>query len=374
MRNELRLKVVKQFEPLSLENDLDLQYTVALAAELCQTSISFVSIIDDQTEWIKIDNGLNMKEVPLASSFCQYTMKSNRLFMVKDTLKDARFRNHPGVTGGPKIRFYASFPLITLEGFRIGTLCVVDTKPHTLTEKQKSTLKLLSKHATSIMELRLSLEQLDQSFIDIKLVRKSKSDNEIKLRSMFESLTDSYYLLGKNGEMIDFNRTAYNFVYTMFNEKLTHGCMMNDFLTKAYLDTFAFHYQNALLGQKVQIERQADFGDKGKIWWECVFEPVRNDSSEIIGVSYVARNIDGRKIHEEKILAQSRSLAKIGQIQAHDYRAPLATILGMLNLIEIENYKATKEYIIMLQKAANSLDQKITDVINIVNNEIVEGI
>lgn len=370
MKDELRLKAVKQFEPLHLEDDLDLQYTVALAAELCQTAIAFVSIIDNETEWVKVNKGYDIKEVPVASSFCQYTMKSNRLFIVKDTLKDIRFRNHPDVTGGPKFRFYASFPLITLDGHRIGTLCVVDTKPHSLNDKQKSTLKLLSKHATSIMELRLSLDQLDQSFIDIKQVRESKSDNEIKLRSMFESLTDSYYLLGKNGEMIDFNRTAYNFVHSMFNEKLTYGCMMNEYLTKAYLDTFAFHYQNALMGQKVQIERQADFGEKGKIWWECVFEPVRNDRSEIIGVSYVARNIDSRKIHEEKILEQNRSLAKIGEIQAHDYRAPLATILAMLHLIEIEDYQVTKDYVIMLQKAANTLDQKITDVINIVNNEI----
>jgi PAS domain S-box-containing protein len=370
MREQLRLQAVKQFEQLSLKSDHDLQYTVALAAELCQTSIAFVSIIDDQTEWIKVSRGTEIEELPLAYSFCQYTMKSNRLFIVKDTLKDARFRHYPNVTSGPKIRFYASFPLITMEGFRIGTLCVVDTKAHSLSNKQKSTLKLLSKHATSIMELKLSLAQLDQSFVDIKLVRESKIDNEIKLRSMFESLTDSYYLLGKNGEMIDFNRTAYNFVHTMFGAKLTYGAMMNDYLTKAYADTFAFHYQNALLGQKVQIERQADYGIKGKIWWECIFEPVRNDMSEIIGVSYVARNIDGRKLQEEKILAQNRSLAKIGEIQAHDYRAPLATILGLLHLIEIEDYKATKDYVIMLQAAAGQLDRKITEVINIVNNEI----
>lgn len=231
-------------------------------------------------------------------------------------------------------------------------------------------LKLLSKHATSIMELKLSLDLLDQSFVDIKLVRESKSDNEVKLRSMFESLTDSYYLLGKKGEMIDFNRTAYNFVDTMFGEKLTYGCLMNDYLTKAYIDTFAFHYQNALIGQKVQLERQADFGDKGKIWWECIFEPVHNDTNEIIGVSYVARNINSRKAYEQKILTKNRSLAKIGHVQAHDYRAPLATILGILSLIEIEDYNAPKEYLMMLQVAANTLDGKISNVIRIVNDEI----
>lgn len=352
-----------------LESDRDLAYTVGLAAALCNTSISFVSIIDDQTEWIKISKGINLKEVPLDQSFCQYAIKSNRLFMVKDTLKDHRFRESDMVKGSLQIRFCASFPLVTIAGCRIGALCVMDTKPHHLTEKQTSTLKLLSKHATGIMELKLSLAQLDQSLGDIRLVRESKSDNEIKLRSMFESLTDSYFLLGKAGEMIDFNRTAYNFVFTMFGAQLTQGSLMNDYLTKAYLDTFAFHYQNALRGERVQLERQADFGEKGKIWWECIFEPVRDDIGTIIGVSYVARNITNRKADEEKILAQNRSLTKIGEIQAHDYRAPLATILGMLNLIEVEDYHVTKDYIIMLQTAANQLDKKIMEVIHIVNTE-----
>jgi len=267
MNIDLRLQAIKKFEQLSLKNDHDLTYSVELAAELCQTSMSYVSVLDDTTQWIKVSKGISYEDTPLEHSMCSYNLKSNRLIIVNDTLKDRRFHHHPNVIGGEKFRFYASFPLVTLEGYRIGTLCVVDTKPHRLSDKQKSVLKLLSKHATSIMELRLSLSQLDQSQIDIKHVRENKSENEIKLRSMFESFTDSYYLLGLNGEMMHFNRTAYNFVWTIFGEKLTYGAMMNEYLTNAYVDTFAFHYHNALKGEKVQLERQADYGVKGKIWW-----------------------------------------------------------------------------------------------------------
>lgn len=364
---ELRLNAVKQFEHLNFKNDAELNYTINLAAELCNTPISFISIIDADTQWIKLGKGIDVEKVDLELSICKYTIKRNRLFIVKDTLKDRRFKNYPNVKDGMMMRFHASFPLITMEGYRVGTLCVMDTKPHELTDKQKASLKLLSKHATSLMELRLSLSQLDQSFNDIRQIRESKSDNEIKLRSMFESLTDSYYLLGKEGEIIDFNRTAYNFVLTMYGRKLIQGAMINDFLTKPYLDTFNTHFQNTLKGNKVQFDRQADYGEKGKIWWECIFEPVRNDSAEIIGISYVTRNINERKANEEKIRLQNKALSRIGEIQAHDYRGPLTTILGLLYLIEIENYVTTPEYIIMLKDAANELDKRIRDVIKIVD-------
>jgi PAS domain S-box-containing protein len=366
MTEELRLNAVKQFDQLNLKNDTELNYTINLAAELCNTPISFISIIDADTQWIKVGKGIELEKVDLESSICRHTIKRNRLFIVKDTWKDRRFKHYPNVKDGMKMRFHASFPLITMEGYRVGTLCVMDVKPHELTDKQKASLKLLSKHATSLMELRLSLSQLDQSFLDIRQIRENKSDNEIKLRSMFESLTDSYYLIGKEGEIIDFNRTAYNFGVSMFERKLSQGAMINDFLTKPYIDSFNTHFQRALNGNKVQLDRQADFGEKGKIWWECIFEPVRNDSGEIIGISYVARNIDERKANEEKILSQNKALIRIGEIQAHDYRGPLTTILGLLYLIEIENYAATEEYVIMLKTAANELDKKIRDVIKIV--------
>lgn len=87
MVNDLRLQAVRQFEELNLKNDSDLKYTVTLAAEICQTPISFVSIIDDVMERIKVGVGIDITEVPLSKSFCQYAMTSNRLFIVNDTLR-----------------------------------------------------------------------------------------------------------------------------------------------------------------------------------------------------------------------------------------------------------------------------------------------
>jgi len=216
-------------------------------------------------------------------------------------------------------------------------------------------------------ELKLILEQLDKSMGDLKKIREYKTDNEVKLRSMFESLADAYFLFGKDAEIIDFNKAAYDFVKDKYGEGLTCGRSMTDFLMPDYRKTFHAHYRKALGGAYTHLERLGDYGQKGTIWWDCVFEPVRNDNGEIIGVSYVSRNINDRKLNEERILEQNRSLSRVAEIQSHDYRGPVATILGLMALIRGDDYVASKEYLMMLNTAVEQLDEKIHDVVNIVN-------
>ncbi|HWZ14338.1 MAG TPA: GAF domain-containing protein [Mucilaginibacter sp.] len=371
MNKEQRLKVVKQFEKLNLEYDKELRHTVSFAAKICNSPVAMITLLDEETQWIKVKKGITIEQIPGDISFCRHAIKHNHLFIINDTHKDERFCNHPNVTGGLKTRFYAAAPLTTREGHRVGTLCIMDIQPHELSDQQKLTLKILAKHAIGVMELKLTLDQLDKTFTDLQQVKENKSRNDIRLRSMFESLTDSYFLLGKHGEIIDFNRTAFDFVNAKYTKKLAYGCKMNDFLPPDFSADFNLHYRHALKGEKTELEQPANYGAVGTIWWDCAFEPVRNDKDEIIGVSYVARNITERKASEEKIMVQNRLLSKIAQIQSHDYRGPVASILGLMNLIELEDYVAPKEYLLMMQTAVKNLDEKIHDVINIVNDPLL---
>jgi PAS domain S-box-containing protein len=369
MKEELRLQVVKQFERLNLTCHKELQETVAFVAKLCNTPVCSITLIDKDTQWIKVTKGLDIDQTSRSSSFCTHAIKRKGMMEICDTHDSPLFRNHPSVTDGYKVRFYAAAPLITQDGYRIGTLCVMDYKPKTLTKEQRQTFKILAKHAVSVMELKLSIDRLDQSFTELKQEREIRESNEIRLRSMFESLTDSYFLLGKHGEIIDFNRSAYRFVKEKFEEKLMRGRLMTDFLTPAYQQTFLTHFDNAInKGEKVQVERLADYGAKGKVWWDCVFEPIKDETGSVVGVSYVTRNINDRKVNEERILEQNRQLCRIAEIQAHDYRGPVTSILGLMNVIEAEGYIASKEYLLMLQTAVKRLDEKIYEVVNTVND------
>jgi PAS domain S-box-containing protein len=373
MNEELRQKVVKQFEKLNLQYNRELQETVSFAAKLCQTPVSLITLLDKDTQWVKLKKGLNIDRVPRELSFCTNVIKRKSLFIINDTHQESRFSNHPFVIGDPKVRFYAGAPLITHDGHCVGTLCVMDYKPRMLTSQQKLIFKILAKHTISVMELKLSFEQLDNSLANLKQVRDYKADDEIKLRSMFESLTDAYFLFGKAGEIIDFNGAAYDFVKDTYDVRLTYGRTMVDFLTLSYRETFSANYRKALNGTSAHLERLADYGSKGTVWWDCVFTPVRNDNGEIVGVSYVARNINDRKLIEENIIEKNRLLLKVAEIQSHDYRGPVATILGLMGLIKADNYVASKEYLVMLNASVEKLDEKIHEVMDIVDDPIIRG-
>ncbi len=364
--SDSRLNFSEHFEHLNFEYNQELRNMVFFAARLFNASVAFITLEDNGTEIIKIQHGLGSNSVKNKIPFCFHNFHDNKLRIIEDTEQHHDLMPNPGVCDCYDIRFYMAAPLVTHQKRRIGTLCVAGDVPRKVTPQEKLILKILARHVVSIMEFKLSLVQLDQSFKDLRQERENRLNNELKLRSLFESLTDAYFLLDKKGEIISYNKAAYEIIKQIYNVELHQGFVLRNILPQNFRDAFAFNMHNALSGKRKQMERVSDYGVKGKVWWDCTFDPVRDNEGNIMGVSYVARNITERKQSEEKILEQNRLLTRIAEIQSHDYRGPVASIIGLMNLIEKDDYVASKEYLQMLQKAVNQLDQKIHEVVGIV--------
>lgn len=124
-----------------------------LASQICQTPISLISLVEEHRQWFKSKVGLSVSETPREISICSHAIQTpDQPMVINDLTKDERFRSNPLVTGNPHASFYAGVPLVDSEGFALGALCVVDTKPRNLSEEQLFALKTLAKSVVSLME------------------------------------------------------------------------------------------------------------------------------------------------------------------------------------------------------------------------------
>lgn len=105
-----------------------------IAAALADVPIATVSLIDAERQWFKSCIGLNARETSREVAFCAHVVVNRKPVIVPDTLLDDRFADSPIVTGGPRIRFYAGFPVFHQDGSCMGTLCLIDTRPRQFPE------------------------------------------------------------------------------------------------------------------------------------------------------------------------------------------------------------------------------------------------
>ncbi len=150
-----RLAALESYDILDTEAETGYDALTRLAADLCGVPISLISLIDDRRQWFKSNFGLgDARSTPREQAFCAHAIASPEIFEVENALLDARFVENPLVTGDPNIRFYAGMPLIDDDGFALGTLCVIDNTPRTLSETQRRQLGLLALAVTELIKRR----------------------------------------------------------------------------------------------------------------------------------------------------------------------------------------------------------------------------
>lgn len=150
-----RLAALLRFELLDTPAEAMFDNITELAAQICDTPIALISLVDAERQWFKSRQGLDASETPRELAFCAHAINGETLFEVENALLDPRFKHNPLVTGAPDIRFYAGMPLADSEGHNLGTLCVIDRQPRQLNVQQKEALRLLAQQAINLFELRL---------------------------------------------------------------------------------------------------------------------------------------------------------------------------------------------------------------------------
>ncbi len=157
-----RLAELMQYEILDTKAEDSFNEIVELASWICKAPISIISLIDSSRQWFKAKTGIpkTESETERQTSFCAHTIVEDDYLVINDALKDERFFDNPFVKRAG-IRFYAGVPLISDKGFKIGSLCVLDTVPRDLSDDQIKALRTLSKQAMNLIKLRVFNKNLE---------------------------------------------------------------------------------------------------------------------------------------------------------------------------------------------------------------------
>jgi PAS domain S-box-containing protein len=139
-----RLSALRNLNILDTQPEERFDRITRLAAALLEMPIVLISLVDSDRRWFKSAYGSNAKQIPRNVSFCSHAILDDSLFIVPDAQADSRFADNPLVMGGPLVRFYAGRPLKSMQGQRVGTLCVMDRKPRILTPTQLALLEDLA--------------------------------------------------------------------------------------------------------------------------------------------------------------------------------------------------------------------------------------
>jgi diguanylate cyclase (GGDEF)-like protein/PAS domain S-box-containing protein len=181
-----RLAALRRYAVLDTRPEASFDELVRLAAELCETPMAFVSLVDAEREFFKAAVGTDLRESPRDISFCGHAINTDGVFVVPDALADPRFEENPNVAGGPNVRFYAGAPLVTPDGYVIGELCVKDTKPRSLEPRQLVGLVTLAHQVIAQLELRRVLSESRGDLAASRLLAQSLNGAEAR----FDLLVD----------------------------------------------------------------------------------------------------------------------------------------------------------------------------------------
>ena len=154
--NEIgRIQNLHHYDILDTPSDGYFDEITSLAAKIFDVPVAIISLVDTDRIWFKSAHGLNVEEIPRDPGLCSSAIISDDIYIVENASVDPRTLANPLVAGVMGLKFYAAMPLKSHEGYNLGTLCIIDKKPRTLTGKEISMLMQLSRIVMDQIELRL---------------------------------------------------------------------------------------------------------------------------------------------------------------------------------------------------------------------------
>jgi PAS domain S-box-containing protein len=255
--NEMaRLEALEQYKILHTEPEEAFNDFTRLAAQICETPIALMTLIDNNRQQFKSKVGLTVMGIEGEIAFCTYAIQQNQVFVVQDALSDERFATNRLVISDPYLRFYAGAPLITSQGYALGTLCVIDYVPRELSPAQLEALQALSRQIVTQIELRQHLTELAQATTQENQHLETKlRHRELELLDLFENGPSGLHCVDANGIILWVNQAELELLGYSHEEYVGHHiskfyadkAVSNDILQRLSANETLHNYETKLL-------------------------------------------------------------------------------------------------------------------------------
>lgn len=322
-KNEVqRLVALKRYKILDTPPEEIFDDITNLASQICGTPIALITLLDETRQWFKSKLGLEVSETQRDISFCGHAILTEELFEVTNTLEDDRFKDNPLVTNNPNIRFYAGIPLITNEGFGLGTLCVIDTIPRHLTLEQRKALQMLGRQVVSQIEYHLSS-------LELAIVNHELTERSIFYDALLQSADESIISTNPDGIITSFSMGAERMlgyraeelvgkktpeILHDSNEVLKRANDLSIVLGRTIQPGFEVFVINARNGQSDNCEWTYICKDGSRIFVNLTVTPMHDNSGALVGFLGVARDISAKKQNEQSLANMTEILNRTGEM------------------------------------------------------------
>ena len=308
-----RLAALRRYAVLDTPAEADFDDLTMLASSICETPISLISLLDGGRQWFKSRVGLDVTETARTISFCGHAIVDQALFEVPNASDDPRFFDNPLVLGDPNIRFYAGAPLTTSDGYRLGTLCVIDRIPRNLSEHQRVALEALSRQVVRQLESRAMASALCQQSLDMAF-------SEKRLRTITDNLPVAISYVDQQERYRFVNATMHAWTNTRSDEVI--GRTLLEVVGEELYSKRRAYYRRALAGERVEFFKDAyPFHQHRHL--QATFIPDIGDDGKVRGIFTLSHDVTALKKTEEDL----RRMARFDSLTGLPNRAHLYELL-----------------------------------------------
>ncbi|MEB3210175.1 MAG: ATP-binding protein [Leptolyngbyaceae bacterium] len=332
-----RLQALYRYRILDTGSEKVFDELTQLAARICQTPTALMTLVDTERQWFKSRVGLDVSETPRDIAFCNCAILSTETLVIPNALEDERFATNSLVTGYPYIRFYAGVPLLTSDGYALGSLCVIDYAPRELTDTQIESLEVLGRQVVAQLELRKHLFEAA----------------ERECHERFQQVADSapifIWVDDRRQETILLNHYWSQFTGSTVDDSLKKSWKQlihpEDSPRRAAVYGQAFQTQ-----QPYTLEYRIKYADGKYGWLLETGMPRRLPDGTFDGFTGSCVDISDRKESEARLSQAHHELMRVTQLKdaflsnvSHELRTPLNSILGMAESLKEEVFGSLNE-------------------------------